>query len=381
MTAAGTVGPGPVRGEVHAGIEGLVALRTDWLRLLERGAPGGFSVSHSCYEALLHYRHPAPEQVLFFGLRRADGELQAICPLELNTRRIRRLPFRAWQFPSDPDRPSSGFVVDPGFPADQVLPGLVTLLEQAAPGVGVLALDRVEQDSLTWKSARAGRFASRGVHLASLIRSTLDRPGRDVLAGRSRMFRRNIRRGWHRLERLGAVFYRVEREGLGLQEALDAFLELERRGWKARDADGRALVLRPEVERHARGMVELLAQKRECEIHALWQGGQCIAAMICFIGGGELYAFKIASDEHYPAMSLGHLLIHRMLESWVSRDNISAVNFGWEADWVAPWGGETTELWEIHVGLGGLAGRLAMGLLGMRSGANDWPAGREVPLQ
>jgi hypothetical protein len=79
MMPVGVDGPGPLRSEVDVGshggargsvfrgIEGLEALRDDWSRLLERGAPGGYAVSYSCYEALLRYRHPQPERVRFFA--------------------------------------------------------------------------------------------------------------------------------------------------------------------------------------------------------------------------------------------------------------------------------------------------------------------------
>ena len=374
MSPAGATGFPLVRGEVHTGLAGLMHLREDWARLIERGATGGFAVTHSCYEALLRYRHPDPARVKFFCLRGEQGEPLAICPLETAIRKIRRLPFSTWQFPPDPDRPASGFVIDPRVAPAELLPALVPMLKKIAPGVGLLALERVEEGSGTWNAAGDSSYATHASRQATLLRISADHSADEILARTSSMFRRNIRRASRRLSRAGEVCYSVARTGVELERALAAFLELEAAGWKGREGEGNAILKRPAVARHARGVVGLLGARDECEIHCFWQGARCLAALVCFSGGGELFAFKIARDEEFATFSLGHLMIHRVIDACATREEIRRINFGWETEWMAPWGGETNNLWEIHVALGAFPGRLAIGLLGGNQGTRKWIA-------
>jgi CelD/BcsL family acetyltransferase involved in cellulose biosynthesis len=376
MTPDGAGGPGSRRSEVDVaghggagesvfrGIEGLEALRDDWFRLLERGAQGGYSVSYSCYEALLRYRHPQPERVRFFCVRGADGEVRAICPLEVKTQRIRRLPFRAWQFPADPDRPCSAFVVDPGFPTAGILPGLLSLIRAASPGVGLALFERVEVAAPTWDAIGAAGLACREHTRPPLFRLPMGEPAEALLARASKKFRFNIHWGRRRMEKLGALEHRVARDPAQLGPALDAFLALEASGWKGHSDAGRAIRLRPEVERHARGLVALAGARGECEIHGLWLEDRCVASLVGLAGPGELFVFKIARDESFAAFSLGHLMVASVIDHGRPRSDVAALNFGWEAAWMRPWGGRLDEVGDLDVSLGGFKGGMAMGLLG-----------------
>lgn len=366
MTAAGTAARRPVRGEIHAGLDGLAALQPEWQRLVEHGAPGGFSVSHACYEALLRYRHPQPDQVQFFCLRDALGEPLAICPLEAVRRRIRRVPLRAWQFPADPDRPTSAFVLDPEIRPADILPVLLPLLRASAPAAGVALLERVAADSATMAALRSSVLASRTLQRAPMFCLELGEPAAQVLGRASKKFRFNVRWGRRRMQQLGTLEHRVAAEPAILRPALDAFLALEAAGWKGTHPSGRAIALRPDVERHARGLVALAGDRGECEIHGLWLGERCVAALVGLLGPGETYVFKVARDESFPAFSLGHLLVEDVIEHGRQRALGSRLNFGWEAEWMRPWGGQLVELQDVYLSLGGWRGRFAWMLLGAR---------------
>lgn len=118
--------------------------------------------------------------------------------------------------------------------------------------------------------------------------------------------RKELKRLSARLEELGEV--RVQR--LASPEELapwtDAFLALERAGWKGRD--GAALANTPQTEAffreavagaHAAGRLEML--RLDCD-------GRPIAMLVNFLAAPGSFSFKIAFDEDYARFSPGVLI-------------------------------------------------------------------------
>jgi hypothetical protein len=354
-----------LQGEVYVGLEGLLALATEWSRLERLGGGQGYATAFSAYEALLRYRHPEPSRARFFCLRLPGRGLAAIVPLEVGRVRIRRCPFAAWRFPADPDRPSSGFLLHPSLQPESIWSALLPLMSSEAPGVGLLALERTERGSPTWRALQASPFHRRAVPQGELARLAVDRSITEVFAGTTRKFQRNLAWGQRRLQRLLELDYRVARDPAALAPALEAFLALEAAGWKGSEAEGKAILRRPEVARHARGAVDLMGAQSECEIHGLWHGHDCMAALVVFRSGDELYAFKVArSEEVIPSVSLGQQMMYRFIENATGQPGIRTINFGWEGAWLRPWGTRSIPLEQAYLALRGWRSRAALQLLG-----------------
>jgi len=277
--------------ELHCGLAGLQQIRKGWDSLLERGAAGGYPASPACYESLLRYRHPDPERVQFFSLRLADGSLAGIFPLETRRRAIRRIPFEAWQFPDDPDRTGSHFILAPDCDPGVLVNALLRVMRDGDFAPSLLVLERVEEGSPTWLGIRDAPYLSVTEKQPPVYRFPTAARAEVALEKASAKFRRNVSWGLRRLEKMGTVQHNVAHEVTELPDALDRFLGLEASGWKGKNADGRAILKRSHVERHARGTVELLGAQGDCAIHELCLDGRPVASLVCFLGGGEVFAF------------------------------------------------------------------------------------------
>lgn len=351
-----------VKVEVHRGLQGLSELSRDWRLLIERGAEGGFALSFASYDALLRYRHATPDNVMFLCLRDNQGTARAICPLVVERRKVKKLWLQAWCFPSDPDRPSSSFLVDPELPTEVVIPAILPALRAVKRSPELMMLDRVEEGSPTWRISQMAKWGIWGSRGASLTRFHPGKWESELPKHLPKKFRRNLRWCQHRLNKLGNVRHRVITTQPELQGGFEAFLSLEASGWKGRDETGRAMLRRSNVVRHARGLVALHSELGQCELHVLELDGEFIAAVVCFLVAGDLFAFKIARNERYASLSLGHLGVYQLLVHSAKSSVIKSVNFGWEADWISPWRPTLTPLWDICMPVGACGRILARAL-------------------
>jgi CelD/BcsL family acetyltransferase involved in cellulose biosynthesis len=356
---------GPRAAGFRVGLDGLRSLREEWEALAQRSSSHAVSTSFPIYEALLRCRHPEPDRIHFFCIREPTNRLVAICPLELTNTRIRRLEFACWSSLSDPDRPCSSFLLDGLSDPQSIGAALLGSLREVAPRTRLISMERVVQGDETMSVLQG---ISPHYRVGSGPFLTILRPcpsGDGWLQKVSSKFRRNIRWGMRRMERLGILDYRVATEPGEVSARFTEFLQLEAAGWKGHAPNGRALSRKESVEQHALALVDAFTTGSGCELHGLWLDDCCIAALLCFRAGSELFAFKIARDERFKTYSVGHLLVFRVLSSLAERSEIHAVNFGWEAGWMEPWGGDKVMLSNVLVGLGGFSSRLAISLLSL----------------
>ncbi|MEJ2516379.1 MAG: GNAT family N-acetyltransferase [Gammaproteobacteria bacterium] len=349
--------------EIRSGLEGLESMAMEWPALTGSAENAGFEHSHGAFLAALKYRLADPSVTRCAVLRRGPGSVVGICPLVPVRRRIRRLGFPAWDLPRDPDRPTSSFVLA-GIPPDGALGALQGILSRDAPGPCLLSLPRVEQGSPTWRLLRQAPAESLfSMPSGSAIRIPTVEDAGSRIAGLSQKFRQNLRRGWRMLEEAGKPVYRVAREVGEVGEALERFLGLEAAGWKGSSAQGHAIRSDPALLAYVRGTTGLLAARSQCHVHELRAGDRLVASLICFLGSGEAYAFKIAHDESLRRAAPGHLLLQRVLEDYGRAPAVRALAGGPEAGWWSPWRPEVTPLHAVYVGLGGVKSRLALALL------------------
>ncbi|TXM74306.1 GNAT family N-acetyltransferase [Methylobacterium sp. WL12] len=254
----------------------------------------------------------APEALRFVKIRRA-GRLEAALPYQL-ARDVSALGGRVARPFLSPFVTATAPLVADGPARDAVLDALVAGLAAASGGRAwrwpLLPLDGPAGAGLVAAMDRAGW---RRATVAAFARPVLDRRASHdaFLEGHPHKGRlKDLRRRAKRLGEAGAVTFATATAGPNLDQAVAAFLALERAGWKG--AAGTAMACRPEHAAFARA---LFGQKKgpaqgpvgaRADILAL--DGRPVAISLALVGGGVATLLKTAYDEVQRACAPGLLL-------------------------------------------------------------------------
>jgi CelD/BcsL family acetyltransferase involved in cellulose biosynthesis len=130
--------------------------------------------------------------------------------------------------------------------------------------------------------------------------------------------RRELARNRRRLAALGRLEYQTHAGGAGLEAAVEAFLELEARGWKGRR--GSALALKPETLAFARRAFSPSARCPVARADVLSLDGKPIAVGLTVQAGRTGFTIKNAYDEAYRNYSAGLLLEEDVVRDFLEGD-------------------------------------------------------------
>jgi len=174
--------------------------------------------------------------------------------------------------------------------------------------------------------------------------------------------RKELRRQASRLAELGAPAFRRWQEGEALDPWLDAFLELEARGWKGRA--GSALASHADTQAWFRAMLTGAAAAGRLDLRALDLDGRPIAMLVSFLSPPGGFSFKTAFDEDYSRFSPGVLLQQANL------DLLNDPRIAWVDSCAAPGHPMIDSVWRerrrlvwVNVPLGGRADRMRFAAL------------------
>ena len=148
------------------------------------------------------------------------------------------------------------------------------------------------------------------------------------LAGLPGQLRETIRRRGRRLVQAGAVL-RVFSEPGEIAEGIGAFQAVYAKSWKT-----------PEPYQDFQpAMLRDGAQDGSARLGVLSLGGEVLAAQIWVVRGGWAAVLKLAHDQAARAHSPGTVLTAHMIEHVVTRDGVTALDFGrgddeYKAHWV-----------------------------------------------
>lgn len=118
--------------------------------------------------------------------------------------------------------------------------------------------------------------------------------------------RKELKRLQNRLAELGTVAVRTLDDGDDLDQWCDAFLALERSGWKGKS--GSALACRAETESFFRSAVRGAHAAGRLELLRLDLDDRPLAMLVNFVTPPGSFSFKIAFDEDFARFSPGVLL-------------------------------------------------------------------------
>jgi CelD/BcsL family acetyltransferase involved in cellulose biosynthesis len=142
--------------------------------------------------------------------------------------------------------------------------------------------------------------------LQSHVRACLDATGnadellREALGAKKL---KELRRQRHRLAEHGAVRFEVARQPAEVAAAIETFLAVEARGWKARR--GTALGQHEGDAVFVRRATAALAETGQCEIVSLRAGETPVAAAIVLRHQDRAFYFKLGVDERFAKFSPG----------------------------------------------------------------------------
>lgn len=140
--------------------------------------------------------------------------------------------------------------------------------------------------------------------------------------------RKELRRLKRRLAERGPVEVRVCTDPGQADTCLDAFMTIERAGWKGRR--GTALESNPVTQTLARSTIGQMMSAGMARIMILQVGDQAIAGLIILTAGSEAVTWKIAYDEDFAKFSPGVLLMieatrYLLGDPTISRTDSSAI--------------------------------------------------------
>ena len=262
----------------------------------------------------------APEALRFVTIRRA-GRLEAALPYAV-ARDVSALGGRVARPFLSPFVTATAPLVADGPKRDAVLDALVAGLAAASGGRAwrwpLLPLDHAAGAGLVAAMDRAGW---RRATVAAFARPVLDRRAShaaflDDHPHKGRL--KDLRRRAKRLGEAGAVSFATATAGPDLDQAVAAFLALERAGWKG--AAGTAMACRPEHAAFARALFGQKERPAQGPAQGPVQGpvgaradilaldGWPVAISLALVGGGVATLLKTAYDEYRRACAPGLLL-------------------------------------------------------------------------
>lgn len=139
----------------------------------------------------------------------------------------------------------------------------------------------------------------------ALLQSDLDAEAyyNETVRGKKR---KELRRQAKRLDELGEITFSHHRDGQGLDQWIDEFLQLERQGWKGHG--GSALDSSEETGGFFRDALIGAAQAGQLERHDIRLEGTPLVMLVNFHSNRGSFSFKTAFDESFSRFSPGVLL-------------------------------------------------------------------------
>lgn len=340
-------------------------LAAAWDRLADEASEPNPFLERWCLQSALHLLDPERRARLVVVQGGADGPLIGVMPLA-SASHYGRLPFAhvtGWAHPNH-------FL---GVPL--VRAGMESLFwsillawcDAAGWARTMLHLPRLtEEGPLTralLETARQRGAAAEIVHREerALLESDLSPAAYWDAAVRAKK-RKELRRQANRLAEQGNVAFRRWQAGEGVDAWIDAFLDLEARGWKGRA--GSALASQNDTQAWFRAIVPAAAAAGRLDMRALDLDGRPLALLINFLCPPGGFSFKTAFDEAYARFSPGVLLQQANLDLLDDR------RIAWTDSCAAPdhpmidsvWRERRALLW-VNVPLAGRADRLRFALL------------------
>jgi CelD/BcsL family acetyltransferase involved in cellulose biosynthesis len=283
----------------------------------------------------------APDADLLLVEARTEGRLTAVLPLVETKRGWPGLRIRTLRGAANIHSCRFDIARETGQAGEAAIAGIWSALREV-PGWDLIEIPRVPQGGAT--EALLAQAAQDGYPTGSWWGFweptespylTVDLPqGADpvTLAG-SASFRRNLKR---RLRRAREEFdVRLRRVDQADPESLEAFFDLEKRGWKGKA--GTAIACSAATRDFYTSVARGAAEHGYLSSYFLEFNGIPVAGHLGLWHHGRYFLPKVAFDEAYARFSPGHLILRAIIEDR-NKDGLATVDFlGLAAPWKAEW--------------------------------------------
>jgi hypothetical protein len=206
------------------------------------------------------------------------------------------------------------------------------------PGWELLRLVDVPERGNAWQLHRAAIELGLPVGAWESQRSpylSLPASYAELLAGKSPLFRANLRRRRRQLERLGSLSVERVTGGTRLLERLEEGLALERSGWKG--AEGTAIAQHAPTRAFYTELARTAARHGYLALFFLRLDGRPIAFHYGLVDRGVYYVPKLAYDEALRGCSPGLVLVEAAIQDAIARGLRGYDFLGTEAEWKGKW--------------------------------------------
>ncbi|WP_137753790.1 GNAT family N-acetyltransferase [Sphingopyxis sp. L1A2A] len=284
-------------------------LAAAWDRLAaEASEPNPFA-ERWCLQSALHLLDPERNARLVMVRDGSDGPVIGIMPIAAAAR-YGRLPLRHVSGWAHPNHFHGAPLVRAGF--ESLFWSILLGWCDAAPWARTLLhVPRLTEDGPLHRAlidvarVRGGEVEVVHREERALLDSQLSPEDYWDAAVRAKK-RKELRRQANRLAEQGAVGFRCWQAGEAIDPWIDAFLDLEARGWKGRA--GSALASHSDTQAWFRAIVAGAADAGRLDMRALDLSDRPLAMLINFLAPPGGFSFKTAFDEDYARFSPGVLL-------------------------------------------------------------------------
>lgn len=284
-------------------------LAAAWDRLAAAASEPNPFAERWCLQSALHLLDPERRARLVMVRDGSDGPVIGIMPIAAAAR-YGRLPLRHVTGWAHPNHFHGAPLVRAGF--ESLFWSILLGWCDAAPwALTLLHVPRLTADGPLHRAlvdvARVRGGEAEVVHREerALLASQLSPEDYWDAAVRAKK-RKELRRQANRLAEQGAVRFRRWQADEAIDPWIDAFLDLEARGWKGRA--GSALASHSDTQAWFRAIVAGAADAGRLDMRALDLGDRPLAMLINFLAPPGGFSFKTAFDEDYARFSPGVLL-------------------------------------------------------------------------
>ena len=341
------------------------ALASGWDAVAADASEPNPFVERWCLQSALHLLDPERQTRLVLVQSGADGPVIGVMPLA-PARHYGRLPLRHVSGWAHPNHFHGAPLVRAGL--ESLFWSILLGWCDAAPWAHtMLHVPRLTEDG-PLHHALVEVAAARGIDAEivhreerALLSSDLSPDAYWEAAVRAKK-RKEHRRQANRLAEQGTVAFRRWSAGEEVEPWVDAFLDLEARGWKGQA--GSALASHGDTEAWFRAILGGAADAGRLDMRALDLDGRPLAMLVNFLCPPGAFSFKTAFDEGYARFSPGVLLQQENL------DLLDDDRIAWADSCAAPghpmidsvWRERRALLW-VNVPLAGRADRLRFSML------------------
>ncbi len=284
-------------------------LAAAWDRLADEASEPNPFAERWCLQSALHLLDPERNARLVLVQGGSDGPLVGVMPVAPATH-YGRLPLRHVTGWAHPNHFHGAPLVRAGF--ESLFWSILLGWCDAAPWAQTLVqVPRLTEDGplhralLDVAQARGGEAVAVHREERALLESASSPEEYWNAAVRAKK-RKELRRQANRLAEQGAVRFRRWQPGEAIEPWIDAFLDLEARGWKGRA--GSALASHSDTEAWFRAILTGAAEAGKLDMRALDLDDRPLAMLINFLCPPGGFSFKTAFDEDFARFSPGVLL-------------------------------------------------------------------------